>query len=163
MHPFYGLTHKKMPFLDYKTHLPHHLYYCFPITANHLRLLQMPATLLQVLFWNKKTPLDDRTLLPSFQNHFSWPNEITKSMIKNYSPLFWPLNISDTTCRVILTSHTSTPTMQTCDTLPQNKHSLDDKPAGPCFWLPSITSLSPNPAKLIKPMDCPGVQIIKRG
>src|SRR5579863_6884261 len=91
-----GRRTKNRLFEVYKKPLPRHQSSSCRITGKLLRLSQTLAILRPELSWNRKTPTADLTRSLTTPNLYNQRREITRSMIKNYSPLSMLLN---TSCR----------------------------------------------------------------
>src|SRR5579863_7588764 len=161
--PGTGRRTKNRLFEVYKKPLPRHQSSSYRITGKPLHLLRMQATLQPVLFLNKKTLTDDLTQLLTTLSLYNRRSAIMRSTIKNYSPLSMLLNTSGTISKGIRTSRRFSAITRIFATSPPSKPLHDDKRVGPYSWPLSTTSLSQSQARLIKPMLCPGAQIIKRG
>src|SRR5579863_3831119 len=150
-------------FRAYKRPLPRCQSSSCRIMGKPLRLSQMLATLQPELSLNKKTPTADLTRSLTTPNLCNRQSEITRSTIKNYSPLSTLLSTSGTTSKGTHTSRRFSATTLIFATSLPSKPSHDDKHVGPYSWPLLTTSSSQSRARLTKPMLCPGVLIIKRG
>src|SRR5579863_124596 len=126
-----GWRTKNRLFEVYKKPLPRHQSSSCRITGKLLRLSQMLAILRPELSWNRKTPMADLTRSLTTPNLYNQRSEITRSMIKNYSPLSTLLSTSSTTSKGTHMSQRFSAITRIFATSLPNKPLHNDKRAGP--------------------------------